>query len=76
MNLTDYPTPKSDEILRSITWGLPAYALPLRDAMRQFEQQAAAWRWVAEAIHSASKLDELQAAHESFDSLKSQLTKP
>jgi len=69
MNLNDYPTPRTDRIATSGDWVQAGLS-------RQLELEAAAWRAVAEAIHAASNLDELQAAHEAFDDLKAKLEKP
>lgn len=77
MNLTDYPTPKSDSLQ-------PWDDVIDVEEFRQLEREAAAWRAVAEALH-----DELNTAFngyagqymriealvtlEAFDALKSQL---
>lgn len=83
MNLTDYPTPQLDEFKSHWTISRrrtkqATFAAEAFKRLAQLEREAAAWKEVAEAIHSASNLDELQAAHEAFDALKSQLneTKP
>ena len=83
MNLTDYPTPRIDfEWDHYVTPHSRRHAetpiARLTNTGRQLEREAAAWREVAEAIHSASNLDELQSAHDAFDALKAQLneTKP
>jgi hypothetical protein len=69
MSMTDYPTPMTDRIATPGDWVQAGLS-------RQLECEAAAWRAVAEAIHSASNLDELQAAHEAFDALEDELEKP
>jgi len=75
MNLTDYPTPRTE----AETWRAGDLRIGARvsaDFARQLEREAAAWKKVAEAIHSAYNLDELQAAHEAFDDLKAELEQP
>lgn len=76
MNLSEIPTPRTDCTFPVLYDNDKEWVLA--DDMRQMEREAAAWRMVAEAIHLASNLDELQAAHEAFDALKAQLneTKP
>lgn len=72
MNLTDYPTRVSNRWLMND----PPLTLDAYLAMQQIEREAAAWKRVAELMHYACSLDELQAAHDAFDALKAQLTKP
>jgi hypothetical protein len=72
MKLTDYPTPRTDAAAETrIVRGRPR-EITDAEVARQLEREAAAWRAVAETIHSASNLDELQAAHEAFDALKNE----
>jgi len=81
MNLTDYPTPKSDaaEWMTELGTSVVCY-----DVSAGFEREAAAWKAVAEMLYARVEADryrsyngvESDAAMEAFDALKSQLEKP
>jgi hypothetical protein len=77
MRLPNYPTPRTDQFYRSFADGTakPSQAEWLY-TMQNFEREAAAWRDVATMLDRASKLEELQKAHEAFDKLKSELEQP
>lgn len=83
MNLTDYPTPKTDFKGWS-DWGCDAM-----DFARQLEREAAAWKAVAEKLATemrdlawlsgpagSTQSNDAELALAAFDALKSQLEKP
>lgn len=65
MDLTDYPTPKSDSLQ-------PWDDVIDVEEFRDLEREAAAWRAVAEKFYNATD-GEMYAACETFDALKSQV---
>jgi hypothetical protein len=83
MNLTDYPTPKTNHAVKD---GYTFNGEDIRTAIefsQQLEREAAAWRAVAEKYRSSEfvkgtigVLETLKEADEAFDALKSQLTQP
>jgi hypothetical protein len=83
MNLTDYPTPRSEfGWKRYIETGNEEELLIVSE---QFEREAAAWKAVAEMLYEASRQAvftfeheeaDMNEADEAFDALKSQLEKP
>ena len=80
MNLTDYPTPKTDAAANSCFGGDETVDA---DVSRQLEREAAAWKAIAEMYRKSESVENshellivLDEATEAFDALKSQLEKP
>lgn len=82
MNLTDYPTPRTNSRLYDIgeTSGMDPHSYgdwTEADFTRQLEREAAAWRAVAEMYRSpkggSTCLQIIIKAEKAFDALKSQL---
>lgn len=76
MNLTEYPTPRLDELKRHWTISRrrtkqATFAAEVFKSLARLEREAAAWRAVAEMFAFFNN-----HAQEEFDALKSQLTQP
>jgi hypothetical protein len=74
MNLTDYPTPRTEAAAYSDP--TPGHEVVSLDDARQLEREAEAWKAVAEKYRKSLKHWDLAAANVAYDALKSQLEKP
>lgn len=87
MNLTEYPTPRTNELVRTqlARAGMTptAFASKLTFRCEELEREAAALLAICAryrnsgAVEDPAKIaDELNACDEAFDALKSQMTQP
>lgn len=71
MNLTDYPTPRTDKNVTKLSKTPDCFCEA--EHARQLEREAAAWRAVAEKYRRHFYESDIRIANEAFDALKSQL---